>query len=201
MFGDMAQMQGGNPGDDPMMAMLQQLMAGAGGAPGGDPNAQMPDALAQMAQMFGGNPQMAQQAGMEALQPPTDRTYLWRIVHAITALIMALYVVLSSNILFVGTKDSREQENLGGSEFGSRLFFWFATTQVVLQSSRYVLERGQLSQSGMLGTAAALLPQPWAGYIKIFGRYSTIFSTVAKDAMVILFVLGMVAWWNGQLGA
>lgn len=200
MFGDMSQMpQEGPAGDDPMMAMLQQLMGGgaANGMPGGggDPMEQM----AALAQMFGGDPRQAQQAQAQAMMPATDRTYMWRIVHAVTSLMMATYVILSSNIVFTGTKEAREQENLGGSVFGSRLFFWFASTEVVLQSSRYILERGQLPRSGLLGTAAALLPNPWSGYIKIVGRYSTIFGTVAQDAMVILFVLGMVAWWNGQL--
>ena len=56
-----------------------------------------------------------------------------------------------------------------------------------------------MARSGLLGMAASVLPQPYAGYIKLVGRYTTIFSTVAKDALVILFVLGMVAWWNGNL--
>jgi hypothetical protein len=191
-FGDMSQMQGGNPQDDPMMALMQSLLSGQG-PPGADPNAQMPAALAQL---LGGNPQQGQ---TEAMQPATDRTYIWRIVHAVASLFMATYVVLSSNILFTGTKEAREQDNLGGAEFGSRLFFWFATTEIVLQSSRYILEKGQLPRSGLLGTAAAIIPEPWAGYLRIVGRYSTIFGTVAQDALVILFVLGMVAWWNGQL--
>jgi len=51
-----------------------------------------------------------------------------------------------------------------------------------------------------MGTLAQVLPQPWAGYLRVVGRYSVIYTTVVADAMVVVFVLGVIAWWkNGML--
>jgi hypothetical protein len=80
-------------------------------------------------------------------------------------------------------------------------FYLFATFEVVLQSSRYVIERGQLQGSGMLSSIGQILPEPYAGYVRVVGRYSVIYSTVVSDAMVVVFVLGAASWWNGGVTA
>jgi hypothetical protein len=77
----------------------------------------------------------------------------------------------------------------------------FATFEVVLQTSRYFIEKGQLQGKGMLNTVAQFLPEPYSGYVKVIGRYSVIYSTVVSDAMVVVFVLGAASWWNGGVAA
>jgi hypothetical protein len=184
-------------GGDPMMAMLQQMMGGAGG----DPNAQLPPGLAEMmGAMGGGGGGMGGMPGQQG-QPeaaPSSSAYLWRIVHALFSFGLALYVTLSTP--FTGTKAARtasQYQTEGGASFGQRLFYLFATAEVVLQSSRFFMERGQLPQSGLLGTLSQILPQPYGGYLRVVGRYSVIYTTVVADAMVVVFVLGAMAWWNG----
>jgi hypothetical protein len=73
----------------------------------------------------------------------------------------------------------------------------FATFEVVLQSSRFFIERGQLQGSGILSTVGGMLPEPYSGYVRLIGRYSVIYSTVVSDAMVVVFVLGAASWWRG----
>jgi hypothetical protein len=181
-------------GGDPMMAMLQQMM----GAGGGDPNAQLPPGLAEMMGAMGGGGMPGQPQDQQAA--PSNSAYLWRIVHALFSFGLALYVTLSTT--FTGTKAARtasQYPSEHGDSFGQRLFYMFATAEVVLQSSRFFLERGQLPQSGLLGTLSQILPHPYGGYLRVVGRYSVIYTTVVADAMVVVFVLGVMAWWNGAV--
>jgi hypothetical protein len=185
------------PADDPMMAMLQQMMAGGGaGGPGAD---QLPPGLANI--FGGGIPGMPGQDQQGVQQAPSSSAYLWRILHFVISLSLALYVTL--NTTFTGSKRARELSSLTYTapmslerNFGTRLFYLFATAEVVLQSSRYFIEKGQLTQSGIMGTMSQLLPPPWAGYVRVVGRYSVIYTTLVADAMVVVFVLGVMAWWK-----
>ena len=197
-FGPQAQQM--PPSDDPMMAMLQQMMAGAGG-PGGAGGEQLPPGLANLFGGAGGG--MPGAPGQEQMQQqaPSSSAYLWRILHFIVSLALAIYVTL--NTTFTGSKRARDLSHLTYKSplsternFGAQLFYWFATAEVVLQSSRYFIERGRLTQPGLMGTLSQVLPEPWAGYLRVVGRYSVIYTTVVADAMVIVFVLGVMAWWK-----
>jgi hypothetical protein len=191
--------------DDPMMKMMQQLLAGSGAFDPNNPNA-LPPSLASLLSANGANglPQDPQ-AAQQQQQPPTVSAATWRVVHALVSLTLALAVTLSSPVRFNGSRASRERaallDGVVGSEVGARLFFWFASVEVVLQSSRFFMERGQLRSGGILGTVTQLLPEPWAGYVRVIGRYGTIFATIVSDALVIVFALGAVAWWNGGIDA
>ncbi|QDS73556.1 hypothetical protein FKW77_001002 [Venturia effusa] len=174
--------------EDPMMKLMQQMMGGAGG----DGAGQLPPGLAEMFAGTGGMPGQPQQAA------PSSSAYLWRIVHAIFSLTLAMYVVLTTP--FTGTKTARNASVYSLEDepsFSQRLFYLFATAEVVLQTSRYFLEKGQLAPSGIMGTLAQFLPMPYAGWIKVVGRYGVIYTTVVADAMVVVFVLGVMAWWKG----
>ncbi len=182
---------GGAPGEDPMMKILQQMM---GGVPGEGP---------------GGMPAFPGMGGMPGMpgQPATvadPYAYLWRIVHAIFALSLGLYIACTTT--FTGTKIERERSGLGfttaGEEIGlspaSVHFFWiFATAEVLLQTSRFFLEKGRVQQGGIIGMVMGFLPEPWKGYLALIWRYSRIWTTVSGDAMVCVFVLGVCAWLRG----
>ena len=178
---------GGLGADDPMMNMLQQIMGGMGD--GGIPS-------------FPGMPGMQGQASAA----PDPYAAVWRVVHAVFALSLGLYVAFAT--AFTGTKIEREKSGLwsrteqgiadGGLSVANVHFFWmFATGQLILQTSRFFVEKGRIEQSGILGTVAGFLPQPWKGYLGLVSRYSRIWSTVSGDAMVCIFVLGACAWWRG----
>jgi hypothetical protein len=175
----------GAPTDDPMMKMLQQMM---GGAPGEGADG-MPS--------FPGMPTMPGQA--VAADP---YAYLWRIIHAVFALSLGLYIAFATP--FTGSKLDREASKVGSFAQGSGLsagsvhFFWiFATAEVVLQTSRFFMEKGQGRQGGILGTVIGFLPEPYKGYVALISRYAKIWTTISGDAMVLVFVLGACAWWRG----
>ena len=193
--------QAPDPSQDPMMAMLQQMMGGAAGSmPGMSGSTGPPGVPPDMANMFA-----AMQGGGAAPDPSPDQSsaWLWRLVHSVFSLALAVYIVLQTP--FTGSRSSRglllpdddwTVQSDPAQSFAH--FFWlFATFEIALQSSRYFIEKGQLQGGGMLSTVAGILPAPYAGYIRTIGRYSVIYSTVVSDAMVVVFVLGATSWWRG----
>ncbi|KAH4907865.1 hypothetical protein HBI80_067420 [Parastagonospora nodorum] len=189
--------------EDPMMAMLQQMMGGGGGMPGmpGAPGQQggaPPGLPPHLANMFS-----AMQGGPAAEPSPEQSSaWIWRLVHSLFSLVLAIYIVLQTP--FTGSKMARH--SLHDDDWTvqptpvqsfARFFYLFATFEVVMQSSRFFIEKGQLQGSGMLSTVAGILPPPYGGYVRTVGRYSVIWSTVVSDAMVVVFVLGATSWWKG----
>lgn len=176
------------PVNDPMMQMMQQMMAGGpgnGSPPGADG---MPPGLASMfGQGFPGQQQ----------QPASSADYTWRIVHAICALFLATYTALS--LKFPSSATARLY--IDESSAAPRLFWMFATAELVLQSTRYFLDGGKMPPGGLLATVAGFLPQPYSGYVQTVSRYSLIYTTIVSDAMVIVFVLGSMAWLRGAAAA
>ncbi|PSK40081.1 hypothetical protein B9Z65_8021 [Elsinoe australis] len=188
-----------DPSADPMMRMMQQMMGGGMPGMGNDsnPNGAPMDLPPFLQAMMNGRAQTAQ----EAQQPKSDSAYVWRIIHAVFALSIAAYIALTTT--FNGSKLSRLEKLDPLDGVGPNLFYLFATVETVLQSTRYFLEKGQLQGTGWLATIAnsGMVPEPWGGYIKIAGRYLTIWQTVVGDAMVVVFILGFVAWWRGVAAA
>ncbi|KAF4550139.1 GET complex subunit GET2-like protein [Elsinoe fawcettii] len=186
---------------DPMMRMMQQMMAGGipgMSADGPGPNGLPADFPPFLQAMMGGQQKAKAE---EQQQVKTESQYLWRILHAIFALSLASYIALTTT--FNGSKLSRFEKVDPEDSVGPRLFYLFATVETLLQSSRYFLEKGQLQGSGWLATIAnsGMVPEPFNGYLKVLGRYVTIWNTVVADAMVVVFVLGAIAWWRGLAAA
>lgn len=195
------QAQQGGGEEDPMAKMMQQLLGMQGGGDPNDPNAMGGD-LPQMAQML--NTMMGAGGmgggGAGQAQPSTGSAYVWRIVHAISALAIAIWIALTTT--FSGSKLSRSEHVFvqdASFGLGSQPFYIFATAELLLQSTRYFVEKGQLQGGGILATIAnsGFVPEPWAGRVRTIGRYSTIYTTIVSDAMVVVFVLGAIAWWKG----
>ncbi|CAG8979223.1 hypothetical protein HYALB_00011280 [Hymenoscyphus albidus] len=181
---------GGPPGDDPMMAMLQQIMGGMPGeGKGGMPS-------------FPGMGPMPGMPGQAAAVEANPYAYLWRIVHAIFALGLGLYIAFTTT--FIGSKMERERSRLGYHTAGDSLspgtvqfFYIFATVEVVLQTARFMLEKGKVQPAGWMGTVLGFLPEPYRGYVHLVLRYSRIWTTLSGDAMVCVFVLGVCVWVRG----
>jgi len=130
-------------------------------------------------------------------------TYIWKIIHAIFSMILAIYISWTTPG-FNGSKASRHISGISpdgtNRDVGARLFYVFATAETILQTTRYFLEKGQLKGSGWLATIAGsgFVPEPWGSWLRIVGRYGTIWSTLLGDVMVVVFILGAVAWWRGK---
>lgn len=192
--------------NDPMTRMLQQLMGesmtvggGRGGQGGSRHQGGLPPSLASMlGGVEGVGPEQGFGLGEKA---QNDRSgYAWRIAHALFALGLGVYMVFMT--AFNGAEFSRREDGEAvRNGVGIRFFWAFATAQLVLQSTRYFLERGGAPprNGGWLNMAAGIFPEPWRGWALLLSRYSAIYSTVVQDAMIVVFVLGCVSWWVGEV--
>ncbi len=194
--GPVAHEQGGGRYDDPMAQMVQQMLGGAGfGANARD--GPIPPAFANI---LGGLSEQQEQQQHQQEHSKRSTAYMWRLLHGVFSLSLALYIALfASN--FDGSKLQRTRSDFASDTVDSPAIhrsFWalFATAELCLQVSRYFVERGQLPPSSLAGGLARFLPDPWAGYVRLFGRYGVIYSTVVADAMIVVFVLGMISWWK-----
>lgn len=165
--------------NDPMMAMLQQMMGGAEAEPGAMPS-------------FPGLPPMGfSDLGLNGTTTINTYGYIWRIVHAVFALGFGLYIACNAEIK--GTSSSRDRGD-GGVDL--RAFYTFATVEAILQGTRLLFDRGQANQDGLLGMVLRFLPEPFAGYLKIFMNYRSIWTTTSADVMVLVFVLVAASHWR-----
>ncbi|OTB05409.1 hypothetical protein M426DRAFT_319944 [Hypoxylon sp. CI-4A] len=200
--------------EDPMMKMLSQMMGGAGmpgmpgggGGPGANPFAGTPmEGLLGGLGSMGGGPNPMQQAQQVASNKSAN---LWRILHAVFALGLGLYVALSTT--FTGTLMEREHSGIasssnsnnnvqGGQEDGiekTRAYFFYVFTSVeaLLLTTRYFLDTKREPPKGWMWTISGFLPGPAKTYTQHALRYGQILSTVRSDALVCVFVLGVCAW-------
>ena len=189
-----------------MMRMMQQMMSGAGGAGGfppmgdpNDPNNAMNDLPPMLKNLLAA--QNASQGAEQPMSAKSSSALFWRVIHALFAVALAAYIALTGT--FNGTKLSRHESVSSNDYSGPKLFYLFATAELLLQTSRYFVEKGQLQGSGWLATIAnsGLVPEPYGGWIRVVGRYSVIWQTVVGDAMVVVFLLGAVAWARGAAAA
>lgn len=168
---------GAEGGEDPMMAMLQQMM-GAGGAGGAIPS-------------FPGMPPMGM-PGQAAPAQVDKYAYLWRIIHALFAISLGIYIALT--VRFTGTKLAREESAL--VDYGYIKQFFWAGEALLLGRFLFKGQQAGAGESGVLGMILQFLPQPYVGYIRWALRYTAILRLVVADALLCVFALGVVGWWN-----
>ena len=190
--------QGQIPEDDPVMRLFSQLMGEMPSSMEGDaaPSGQLPPSLATL---IGKGSAAGTQVSTQKAASIQDR--VWKLLHACFAFTLAIYVIVFSPTLSLQPTAQATRETGSSRVEGINLFWAFATAELVLQSTRYFLERGRTSSEigGTLGIVSNALPSPWAGYLRLIARYSGIWSTVMEDAYVLIFVIGMVSWWRGRL--
>ena len=186
--------QGGQGGEeDPMVRILQQMLGGAGGAPGqGGGNGGLPPALAAMLGAQGGG---APGQGQDMSPEQKKGRDIWKIIHAVMAFSLGIYIIWTTP--FSGSQLARVGVVKG--EEAVQNFFWvFATAELLLQSTRWFLEGGRTIPAGMMGMVLGMLPEPFKTYASLAVRYSGIFTQLITDAVTVVFVLGVVAWWRGE---
>ncbi|KAI0162686.1 hypothetical protein BJ166DRAFT_524237 [Pestalotiopsis sp. NC0098] len=204
--------------DDPMMKMMQQLMGGAGaGGPGGNPFAGT-----GLEGLFGGAGGPEGMQAQQAAQAVTDKSAnVWRILHAVFALGLGLYIALSTT--FTGAKAERDFDTLvmansasaapglekdgDFASFGATnetarsieqtrayFFYVFSSIEAVLLTTRYFLDKNRAPPTGIVWTVSGFLPGNLRSGVRHALRYGEIFSTVRSDALVCVFVLGVCCW-------
>ncbi|KAI0884726.1 uncharacterized protein GGS22DRAFT_164222 [Annulohypoxylon maeteangense] len=194
--------------EDPMMKMLQQMMSGGGmpGSGGANPFAGTP-----MEGLMGGLGGLNAGAGapnpmQQAQQVATNKTAnLWRILHAVFALGLGLYVAFSTT--FTGSLAERKNASISSSGGGvgdvdtgdierTRAYFFYVFTSVeaVLLTTRYFFDKGREPPKGWMWTVTGFLPGRVKAYAQHALRYGQILGTVRSDALVCVFVLGVCSW-------
>ncbi|KAL9010239.1 MAG: hypothetical protein Q9173_004808 [Seirophora scorigena] len=183
--------------DDPMVRLVQQMVGGMPDAQD-DGQARMLSGLGALLGGGGANRPGMQGQGQHNESSDTS-AYKWKIIHTVFALVLAIYMMAVTT--FNGAQFPRSGGAAGsaGTEVGKRLFWTFATLEIVLQGVRFLLEKGEMDHSGWMGMLMQLLPEPWRSHAGLVARYSGIWTTVVEDAMVVVFVLGFVAWWKGAI--
>lgn len=193
-------------GNESFSSILQQLVGGSmaidrgrGGQQGDGDQSALPPGLSAVLGAFGA---VGPAKGLgDVKKQGNDRFgYVWRITHALCAVALGIYMVFVT--AFNGAQFSRGDEGgPTGAKAGDRFFWAFATAQLGLQSTRYFLERdgGPLRGEGWISMMAGAFSEPWRSRIFLLSRYSLIFSTVVQDAMLVVFVLGCVTWWEGEV--
>lgn len=194
----MQEANGGGSGNmNNPLAMLQQMQqsADAGGSGsaadfGGDPFAMMQQMMGSM----GGNgmPMPGQMPTTAPIATRVDSTArLWRLIH-IASMFLLLLLLDASSIPALGSR------HVPGTVFRSQgipLFWYFITVELVLQTTRLFIY-GTSPQPSFINQIAQFLPPPYAGYVLLLARYSQILTTLKDDFFVLLFGLGLSAWWN-----
>ncbi|KAF8420099.1 hypothetical protein EV426DRAFT_613478 [Tirmania nivea] len=196
----------GGPSEEELGEMLAQY--GAGGAQGG----QLPGMggandpmMALIEQMMGISPMGAQgEAGVngaQSLQQQSQAKWggLWKLLHTLGALFLAIWGLQVAGLgsEFDGSLKQREAAAYTNPNF----FYYFAMMELVLQSSRFVIEKGRPPLGSMLVMIGQMIPPTIGNYFITIARYSVIWTTVMSDAFVVVFVLGMVTWWNSHLSS
>ena len=178
-----------------MMRMLQQMLGGAGGAPGqGGGDGGLPPALAAI---LGAQGEGAQ--GQEQDMGPQEKKGrdFWKIIHGVMAFALGIYIVWTTP--FSGSQLARTGA-VEGEEAVQNFFWVFSTAELLLQSTRWVLEGEKTVPTGMVGMVLGMLPEPLKSYASLAVRYTGIFTQLIADAVTVVFVLGVVAWWRGEVG-
>ncbi len=168
--------------DDPMLKMLQSIMAGMDA--GNDPNAPegmsgipglSPDAISKATGLpsFLTNMMLG---GQKA--PPTPKelqaTRMWKVLHVIFAFLAGLYLVSSIN-----KAEESFGENPPAPATFQNPFLVFMTGEVLVQGTR-VATQGHSGKSGV-------------------GLWTQMVKEIIGDGAILVFMLGLASWWKGSI--
>ncbi|KAK9241032.1 hypothetical protein V1525DRAFT_335355 [Lipomyces kononenkoae] len=121
-----------------------------------------------------------------------DRNRYWRTAHAVSIIILALFSVSTRDLR--GSQLSRA-EDLGN---GNRVvMLYFATIELVLQSGRFLIEKGRSPSKSMFTKVAGYIPAPYSAYLLLVARYTHIATNIVQDFCLLVFLLGINEWWHG----
>ncbi|KAE8360606.1 hypothetical protein BDV27DRAFT_134268 [Aspergillus caelatus] len=167
--------------EDPTMQMLNTLMAGMngqdqapGGAPGGAAGGPSP---ADLISALGLPPFVADLLGA-ATHKPTDEekkeVRTWKVLHVLFAVAIGIYL-----LMLIGTSVSTYGSQPPPPATAQNPFLYFTTGEVVLTGAR-------LMSKGRTGTAAGIM------------LWLQLFQDIVRDGSLVVFLLGMGAWWSRE---
>lgn len=206
---------GGGNDDDPLFKLLSQLNSVTSDSSGNEEK-DFNAFASQFASMMGmpAPPQNnAGGAGAPPVPPPPPVTpkskfndMVWTAIHFFLFTFLALFsgLTLSRATPFSDYEilSATEYDELSDTEVdpnilalrglkNSKLFLYFCTFELILQTTRFFLEKGAPPAGSMISTVASYLPQPFSGYLYTGARYIRIVGTIFQDFCVLLFVAGI----------
>lgn len=189
--------------NDPLFKLLKELnssMEAGGDIPTNFDPASLFSSMPGMGNLPAGGAGATQAPQQPA--PTKSRTTLaidltWTLIHFISNFVLAFYLGLhkSHEIEF---KDNGEVEAtaIGDVPSSARLLWYFATLQLILQSSQFFLETRVPPPPSKIVSLASFLPQPFSGYIINGVRYVRIIQTISQDFCLLLFIAGVASYFN-----
>ncbi|KAK9457663.1 hypothetical protein V1511DRAFT_524083 [Dipodascopsis uninucleata] len=167
---------------------------GSGDGDGMDPIAAL---LQGMAAQEGQSEQTSQQTASSNktsstnVQSTPDNSNIWRITHAIVIIGLSLFAV--QRYEFAGTEVDRTDsgQNL------AVIFRIFTALELLLQTSRFIIEKGRSPSKSIFTKIAAYLPPPYSSYLILAARYTHIITNVMSDFSLLVFILGLNALIRG----
>lgn len=115
----------------------------------------------------------------------------WTVIHIVSSLLLALRIGLHRGNVLLNEDGSVDAAASLGSP--TKFLWYFATLELVLQSSRFFLEARLPPPPSKIASYASLLPQPFAGYIITGLRYIRIVRVIAQDFCILLFIAGVAS--------
>ncbi|KAK9377427.1 uncharacterized protein V1513DRAFT_461877 [Lipomyces chichibuensis] len=122
----------------------------------------------------------------------SDNNRYWKSAHAVSIILLALFAVFRLGLK--GSQMSR-LESLG--EGNGVVFWYFATIELLLQSGRFLIEKGRSPSKSIFTKVAQYIPAPYSSYLLLAARYTHIVANIITDFCLFVFLVGMNAWWNG----
>ncbi|KAE8373059.1 hypothetical protein BDV26DRAFT_272859 [Aspergillus bertholletiae] len=167
----------GSQEEDPTMQMLNTLMAGMNGQDQAPDGAAGGPSQAELVSALGLPPFVADLLGA-ATHKPTDEekreTRTWKALHVLFAVAVGIYL-----LMLVGTSVSTYGSQPPPPATVQNPFLYFTTGEVVLAGAR-------LMSKGRTGRAAGIM------------LWLQIFQDIIRDGSLIVFFIGMGAWWSRE---
>ena len=180
------------PEEDHMMRLLQQLLGGSlPNAQPGHESSQSGGIPPEIAAALHGGPQ----SGSLCRPGGSTSVLAWKVLHTVFTLALGIYVL--SQGTSVDSHLSRLETGFISPTDKLNIFWAFVTVELGLQAARFILE-GEKKSSGAVGMLAGFLPSPWKERLFLAARYTGIWTTMVEDAMTIVWLFGVAAWWNGS---
>ncbi|CAI2169299.1 11879_t:CDS:2 [Funneliformis geosporum] len=71
-----------------------------------------------------------------------------------------------------------------------RVFWYFITVELILQSSRMFFQQDRVFQGSTLGQFASKLPAPFSDVLTVLLRYNLIWNSLLEDICILVFIVG-----------
>lgn len=121
----------------------------------------------------------------------------WTLIHFVSNLVLAFYLGLhKSHEIAFNENGEVEATAVGEVPSSARLLWYFATLQLILQSSKFFFEARVPPPPSKIVSLASFLPQPFSGYVIMGVRYVRIIQTILQDFCLLLFIAGIASYFN-----